>query len=168
MPLVRYKPASRSISARPRRPTTTPDSSLINRVHHKSSPANRCVPRTLTEYVHVAIDDHTRIAFSVIYPDEKQASVLAFLHATLAYYARLGIRFKAVLTDNGPGLPITCLRSGLPCAGPQAPLHSAVHSAHQWQSRALHPDRPARVGLRSHLPELKPTQPGASPLAASI
>ena len=55
------------------------------------------------EYVHVAIDDHSRIAFSAIYPDEKQASVLAFLHAALAYYARLGIKFKAVLTDNGPG-----------------------------------------------------------------
>src|ERR1039457_4987466 len=48
MPLFEYKPASRSISARPRRPTTAPDSPLINRVHHKSSPANRCVPRTLT------------------------------------------------------------------------------------------------------------------------
>ena len=54
------------------------------------------------EYVHVAIDDHSRIAFSAIYPDQKQASVLAFLHAALAYYARLGICFKAVLTDNGP------------------------------------------------------------------
>ena len=54
------------------------------------------------EYVHVAIDDHSRIAFSAIYPDETQASVLAFLHAALAYYARLGIRFKAILTDNGP------------------------------------------------------------------
>src|SRR5260370_33186242 len=48
MPLVRYKPANRSISARPRRPTTAPDSPLINRVHHKSSAPNRCVPRTLT------------------------------------------------------------------------------------------------------------------------
>src|ERR1019366_6918886 len=46
MPLVRYKLASRSISARPRRPTA-PDS-LIHRVHHKYSAANRCVPRTLT------------------------------------------------------------------------------------------------------------------------
>ena len=54
------------------------------------------------EYVHVAIDDHSRIAFSAIYPNEKQASVLGFLGETLAYYARLGIRFKAVLTDNGP------------------------------------------------------------------
>jgi len=53
------------------------------------------------EYVHVAIDDHSRIAFSAIYPDETRASVLHFLAAALAYYARLGIRFKAVLTDNG-------------------------------------------------------------------
>ena len=54
------------------------------------------------EYFHVAIDDHSRVAFSALYPDEKQASVLAFLAAALAYYARFGIRFRAVLTDNGP------------------------------------------------------------------
>jgi transposase InsO family protein len=54
------------------------------------------------EYLHVAIDDYSRIAFSAIYPDEKQASVLAFLADSLAYYARFGIRFRAVLTDNGP------------------------------------------------------------------
>lgn len=45
------------------------------------------------EYLQVAIDDHSRIAFSALYPDEKQASVLAFLAAALAYYARFGIRF---------------------------------------------------------------------------
>ena len=54
------------------------------------------------EYVHIAIDDHSRIAFSAIYPDEKRESTIAFLHAALAYYARLGIHFKAILTDNGP------------------------------------------------------------------
>ena len=53
------------------------------------------------EYVHVAIDDHSRIAFSAIYPDETRASVLDFLDHALAYYARLGIHFKALLTDNG-------------------------------------------------------------------
>jgi transposase InsO family protein len=54
------------------------------------------------EYVHVAVDDHSPIAFSAIYPDEKQDSVLEFLSSTLAYYARLGICFRAILTDNGP------------------------------------------------------------------
>ncbi len=46
------------------------------------------------EYLQVAIDDHSRIAFSAIYPDEKQTSVLAFLAAALAYYARCGISFR--------------------------------------------------------------------------
>jgi len=54
------------------------------------------------EYVHVAIDDHSRIAFSAIFPDEKAHSTVAFLNQTLAYYQRFGIGFKAVLTDNGP------------------------------------------------------------------
>ena len=54
-----------------------------------------------SEALHVAIDDHSRIAFSAIYPDETAASALLFLHAAVAYYERLGIRFKAVLTDNG-------------------------------------------------------------------
>ena len=53
------------------------------------------------EYVHVAIDDHSRIAFSAIYPDETKESVAHFLRQAMAYYARLGIRFKALLTDNG-------------------------------------------------------------------
>ena len=54
------------------------------------------------EYLHVAIDDHSRIAFSAIYPDEKADSTVLFLQAALDYYARFGICFRAVLTDNGP------------------------------------------------------------------
>ena len=53
------------------------------------------------EFVHIAIDDHSRLAFAAIYPDETRASVLHFLHAALAFYKRHGIAFKAVLTDNG-------------------------------------------------------------------
>jgi transposase InsO family protein len=54
------------------------------------------------EYVHVAIDDHSRIAFSAIFADEKAHSTVAFLTRALAYYERFAIRFQAVLTDNGP------------------------------------------------------------------
>jgi len=54
------------------------------------------------EYVHVAIDDHSRIAFSAIFADETAAATTAFLGQALAYYAQLGISFRAVLTDNGP------------------------------------------------------------------
>jgi transposase InsO family protein len=53
------------------------------------------------EHMHVAIDDHSRIAFSAIYTDDSRTSAIVFLHAALDYYRRLGIRFKAILTDNG-------------------------------------------------------------------
>ena len=54
------------------------------------------------DYVHVAIDDHSRIAFSRIYPNEKGPSVSAFLRVAVADYARPGIRIRRILTDNGP------------------------------------------------------------------
>jgi transposase InsO family protein len=54
------------------------------------------------EYVHVAIDDHSRIAFSLVLPNEQDVSAAAFLHAALAYYAGLGIHVRRLLTDNGP------------------------------------------------------------------
>jgi len=53
------------------------------------------------EYVHVCIDDASRIAFSQILPDEKADSAICFLNAALAYYASLGVRVARVMTDNG-------------------------------------------------------------------
>lgn len=53
------------------------------------------------EYVHVCIDDASRIAFSQILPDEKKESAVAFLIAAIAYYQKLGITVDRVMTDNG-------------------------------------------------------------------
>ena len=53
------------------------------------------------EYVHVAIDDHSRIAFTQILPDFTAAAAIAFLRASVAYYAALGIHIRRLLTDNG-------------------------------------------------------------------
>jgi transposase InsO family protein len=53
------------------------------------------------EYVHVCIDDASRIAFSQIHPDEKKESAIACLEAALAYYASLGVTVTRVMTDNG-------------------------------------------------------------------
>jgi transposase InsO family protein len=53
------------------------------------------------DYVHMAIDDHSRVAHATIWPDETAASAVRALMAALRYYRRLGVRFKAVLTDNG-------------------------------------------------------------------
>jgi transposase InsO family protein len=53
------------------------------------------------EYVHVCIDDASRIAFTDIFPDEKAISAIVFLKAAVAYYESLGIRVTQVMTDNG-------------------------------------------------------------------
>lgn len=58
------------------------------------------------EFVHVCIDDASRVAFSQILPDEKKESAVAFLKAAVAYYASLGITIERVMTDNG-----SCYRS---------------------------------------------------------
>src|SRR5258708_10486887 len=53
------------------------------------------------EYVHVCIDDNSRVAFSQILPDEKAVSAVAFLSAAVAYYKSLGVTATRVMTDNG-------------------------------------------------------------------
>jgi transposase InsO family protein len=53
------------------------------------------------EFVHVAIDDNSRIAFSKIMPDETQHSAIAFLKEARAYYRSLGIKIERLMTDNG-------------------------------------------------------------------
>ena len=58
------------------------------------------------EYVHVAIDDASRVAFSQILPDERKESAVAFLKAAIAYYQSLGVTVARVMTDNG-----SCYRS---------------------------------------------------------
>lgn len=58
------------------------------------------------EFVHVCIDDASRLAFTQILPDEKQESAVAFLQAAVAYYRSLGVTVARVMTDNG-----SCYRS---------------------------------------------------------
>ena len=70
------------------------------------------------EYVHVCIDDASRLAFSQIHPDQKKQSAITFLKAALAYYASLGVRVTRVMTDNGScyvskAFAKTCRKLGL-------------------------------------------------------
>jgi transposase InsO family protein len=53
------------------------------------------------EFVHVAIDDASRIAFAKVMASERKRSATAFLKAALAYYESLGIKVERVMTDNG-------------------------------------------------------------------
>ena len=70
------------------------------------------------EFVHVAIDDASRVAFSRVMKSERKGCAIAFLKAAVAYYANLGITVERVMTDNGScykafAFRRTCKRLGL-------------------------------------------------------
>jgi transposase InsO family protein len=58
------------------------------------------------EFVHVCIDDASRVAFVQVMADQRKQSAAVFLHAAVAYYAKLGVHIERVMTDNG-----SCYRS---------------------------------------------------------
>ena len=53
------------------------------------------------EYVHIAIDDFSRLAYAEVLADEKATTAIAFLRRAIAFYARHGIQVEQLMTDNG-------------------------------------------------------------------
>jgi transposase InsO family protein len=54
------------------------------------------------EYLFVAVDDHARLGFTQMKPNERKSCAVAFMRATVKYFAQLGVTVRRVLTDNGP------------------------------------------------------------------
>jgi transposase InsO family protein len=53
------------------------------------------------EYVHITVDDYSRLAYAEVLPDEKAKTAIGFLRRALRFYRRYGIRVERVITDNG-------------------------------------------------------------------
>ena len=106
------------------------------------------------EFVHVCIDDASRIAFVQVRIDQRKESAVAFLEAAVAYYAKLGIRIERVMTDNGSCYQVKDVPSRLQTPRPSPNLHQTLHPEDQRKSRTLHSNRTARMGLRARLPQL--------------
>jgi transposase InsO family protein len=51
--------------------------------------------------LHVAVDDHSRMAFTQLLPDQKAETTIGFLNSAVAFFATHGIGIRALLTDNG-------------------------------------------------------------------
>ncbi len=52
------------------------------------------------DYVHVAVDDASRVAFVAVHPDERAATTLRFISDAIAFFADHGVRVERVMTDN--------------------------------------------------------------------
>lgn len=93
------------------------------------------------ETLFVAVDDHARIAFTAMHTDEKTARAVQFLHDAVAYYARLGVRIKRLLSCQVSGVrePATQIvfASALPCIGPARLMMSVAFRATSGQNLAI-------------------------------
>ncbi|MER6451023.1 IS481 family transposase [Streptomyces venezuelae] len=69
------------------------------------------------QYIHTAVDDHSRLAYSEIHADEKKETATAFWSRAQAYYASAGITVERVLTDNGSCYKSHAWRDLLAAAG---------------------------------------------------
>jgi transposase InsO family protein len=68
-------------------------------------------------FIHTAVDDHSRLAYSQILPDERKETAVAFWERARAYYATCGITVARVLTDNGAAYKSFAWRDTLTAAG---------------------------------------------------
>jgi transposase InsO family protein len=84
--------------------------------HYNATFTDRAGKRRNTvgwEYVHIAVDDYSRLAYAEVLADERAATAVGFLRRALAFYRRHGIEVERVLTDNGSAYRSTI--HGLAC-----------------------------------------------------
>ena len=119
------------------------------------------------EYVHVCVDDATRLAYVEVLDDEKAITAVGFLRRAVAHYRAHGIRVERVMTDNGSCYRATVHALACQTLGIRAPPHPPLPAPHQRQSRTLHPHHARRLGLRRHLRQLRRTPPQPSPAGST-
>ena len=74
---------------------------IIRRGHRVTGDRSGQVRGAGWQYLYVAIDDHSRLGFACVYPDETSESSVAFLGELVRFYAAHGVAVERVLSDNG-------------------------------------------------------------------
>ena len=85
--------------------------------HRVHGDRQRCSPGAGWEYVHVAVDDHTRLAYVEVLPEQGGPACTGFLARAIAWYRARGITCQRVLTDNGSGYLSRVFRAGCVALG---------------------------------------------------
>ena len=98
------------------------------------------------EVLYVAVDDHSRMAFTARYPNEKAVSSIDFLRQATDYFQRFGIHTRAGADRQWTLLLSPPVRRSLSSSGNPPSPNPALPPPDQRQGRALHPDRPSENG----------------------
>ena len=92
------------------------------------------------EYLHLAVDDHSRLAYSEIFPDETCKSCLTFLFNALRLFRSHRVKVWRVMTDNGVSFRSNRYAKALRLRGIKQKTNQALHSQDQRKGRTLRPD----------------------------
>ena len=76
---------------------------IVRPGHRIHGDRSRTVQGAGWEYAHVAVDDHSRVAYTEVLQAENQHTCTAFLQRAVAFFASHGVHIQRVMTDNGPG-----------------------------------------------------------------
>jgi transposase len=121
------------------------------------------------EYAHTIVDDHSRLAYSELHPDQSAATVTGFVTRALAWYEALGIRPRRIMTDNAWAYTKNASLRQLLAQHSIRQILIRPHTPRtNRQGRALPPDHEPRMGLRRHLPQPPRPRPGTAILARPL
>lgn len=76
---------------------------IVRPGHRIHGDRSRTVEGAGWEYAHVAVDDHSRVAYAEVLPTEDQRTCTEFLARAAAFFRGHGVHIRRVMTDNGPG-----------------------------------------------------------------
>ncbi len=116
------------------------------------------------EFLYVAVDDHSRMAYVAMMPDEKAVSASSFLHQAHVYFARHNIHLRRVMTDNAPASSPACsaipaehciYAMCVPASTPRAPTARLNASSRQPSENG-----PMRASIRTQQNEIVISNPG--------
>ena len=113
------------------------------------------------QYLHLAIDDHSRLAYAELLPSESPGACVAFLGRAVSWYQERGITIERVLTDNGNGYRSHAWAAACAELSIDSPLHPPQTTPGQRQSRSARQNPAPRMGLPLRLPDQQPPCPRA-------
>ena len=127
---------------------------MTGRPHYTPRVTDRAGRRRRTagwDYVHIAIDDCTRLAYAEVLSDEKASTAIAFLTRAVAFYRRHGITVERLLTDNGSAYRAAIHALACKALGIRHLRNPAPAPTDKRKGRALHPHHARQLGLRRAL-----------------
>ena len=120
------------------------------------------------EYVHVCVDDFSRLAFVEVVDVERALTAVAFLRRAVAWFAARGLEVERVMTDNGPAYRSLVHQAACALLGIRHSRTRPRRPRTNGKSRAFHPDHAPRMGVCTALRQQRRTRRIAAALAQPL